>query len=65
MYKRNDYIETRFDYGIVVWQNSVGNVFMNNVFKPKSSTIASTVDSIATSLDASIEKLKESVADMP
>lgn len=65
MYKRNDYIEDRFDYGIVVWQNSVGNVFMNNVFKPKSSTIASTVDSIATSLDASIEKLKESVADMP
>lgn len=65
MYKRNDYIEDRFDYGIVVWQNSVGNVFMNNVFKPKSSTIASTVDSIATSLEASIEKLKESVADMP
>ena len=65
MYKRNDYIEDRFNYGIVVWQNSVGNVFMNNVFKPKSSTIASTVDSIATSLEASIEKLKESVADMP
>lgn len=65
MYKRNDYIEDRFDYGIVVWQNSVGNVFMNNVFKPKSSTIASTVDSIETSLEASIEKLKESVYDMP
>lgn len=54
-----------FDYGIVVWQNDIGNVFMKQVFKPKSDTVASTVDTIKTSLEAKIEELKTAVVDMP
>jgi len=54
-----------FDYGIVVWQNDVGNVFMNKVFMPKSDTITSTIASIQSVLDAKIETLKEAVAEMP
>ncbi len=54
-----------FDYGVVVWQNSVGNVFMKNIYLPKSNTIASTIASIQTALETSIEDLKAAVAEMP
>jgi hypothetical protein len=54
-----------YDYGINVWQSHVGNKLMTDIFMPKSEAVVSTLDSIATSLDAQIEKLKTAVEQMP
>ena len=54
-----------FDAGVVVWQNDVGNVYMNKVFMPRSNTIASTTESIATAMETKFQTLVEQLAEMP
>ncbi|MBQ2708486.1 MAG: hypothetical protein IJF67_09480 [Clostridia bacterium] len=54
-----------FDAGVVVWQNDVGNVYMKNVFMPRSNTIASTTESIATAMETKFQTLVEQLAEMP
>lgn len=54
-----------FDAGVVVWQNDVGNVYMNKVFMPRSNTIASTTESIATAMETKFADLVKQIAEMP
>ena len=54
-----------YDYGINVWQANVGNKISNEIYLNKNTAIVSTIDSISTTLNAEIEKLKASVEAMP
>lgn len=54
-----------YDYGINVWQANVGNKLATDIYITKTSAIVSTLESISTTLDAEIQKLREAAEAMP
>ena len=54
-----------FDYGVVVLANDTTNVLMTNVFRPKATTLVSTLTTMKTKLDAKIGDIIAAVDEMP
>jgi len=65
--KMLDYIfsDIVFDYGTVVWESAITGPIIKNYLMPRSSTLVSAVEGIATKMDADIEKLLESAVNVP
>ena len=54
-----------FDYGVVVLANDTTNVLMKDVFRPKATTLVSTLTTMKSNLDAQIGTIIDAVNDMP
>ncbi|MBE6658768.1 MAG: extracellular solute-binding protein [Ruminococcaceae bacterium] len=54
-----------FDYGINVWQEHIGNKIMSDIFLKKNNAVVSTLEKMQNAVTVQIEKLRETVADMP
>lgn len=54
-----------FDYGVVVLANDTTNVLMKDVFRPKATTLVSTLTTMKSKLDAQIGTIIDAVNDMP
>lgn len=54
-----------FDIGVVVLAGETSNPFMKDVFRPKSTTLVSTLTTLKSSLDAKIETIITAAEEMP
>lgn len=54
-----------FDYGMVVLANTTANILAQNVLRPKSTTLVSTLTSMKSSLDSQIGSIIEAAKEMP
>ncbi|MBQ7321464.1 MAG: extracellular solute-binding protein [Clostridia bacterium] len=54
-----------FDFGVVVWQNEVGNILMEIVFKPKANNLGSTIRIVDKMTKNKIGNLMDQLDDVP
>lgn len=54
-----------FDYGVVVLANDTTNVLMKDVFRPKATTLVSTLTTMKSKLDAQIGTIIAAANEMP